>query len=385
MSRRLRTVVTGLILVLGAGVVSAAALELGIRLVTPQALQRDEGLFAPDPVRSFRLTSGFTGAEVSHEFNVLVRINSRGLRNREILPTKAPGVYRVLVLGDSFTYGSGVAADETYPSRLEALLNRGAPHRRYEVINAGVSGYGTFHEAAFLRDEGWAYQPDLLLLQVFPNNDLSENLYPFNREVRGGFLRFKAEGPAGPAWLERAKEQVRRHSHAYRFVGDRYHLLRIRLGWEPFYAASLGVYERSPSAEMARGWAATRAYLGEITRMARAHGVRLLVLHAPKSVALDPDSQAAFVRFHRADPAQLDWEGPGRRLAELCEAEGVAYLDLAPRFRRTGQPLSFYYPHNGHWNALGHAEVARWISERLDGDGVLSETVAQAQPPRAAR
>lgn len=375
MRRSFRTIVTGLTLTLAAGVVSAAALELIVRWVAPQDLYRSEGLLAPDPVRSFRLTPGFRGASVAPEFNVPIHINSRGLRDREIAPTKARGVYRVLVLGDSFTYGRGVAGEETYPRRLEVLLNRGSGRRRYEVINAGVGGYGTFHEAALLRDEGWAYQPDFLVLQVTPGNDLMENLYPFKL----------AERSAGPAWLERAKGFSRHHSHAYRFIGDRYHLLRIRLGWDPFYAGSLGVYARSPSAEIERGWAATRAYLGDIARMARARGVGLLVLHAPKNVELDRDLQAAFVGFHRADMAELDWDRPGWTLAEICVAEGVPYLDPAPRFRQTGHPLNLYYPYDGHWNPRGHLQVALWIFERLEADGVLREKVARDQPPRAAR
>lgn len=378
--RGLGAIVVGGILLLIGSAASVAVLELTVRLLAPQTLDRDEGLFAADPGRSFRLTPGFRGAEVSHEFNVPAVINSRGLRDREIAPAKPLGVFRILVLGDSFTYGSGVRAEETYPKQLARLLEARGGGRRIEVINTGVSGYGTFHQAAFLRDEGWTYEPDLLILQMFPNNDLSENLHPFSREVRGGFLRMKGDSPREPAWVQSMKEWTRRRSHAYRFLGDRWNLLRIRLGWEPFYAASLGVYQTTLSADTVRGWEATAQYLGEIARAARERRVPLLVIHAPKNVALDPELQAAFVAFHRTEARGLDWDLPARRLAELCRAEGVAFLDLAPRFRETGRPFEFYYPHNGHWNARGHARVAAWILERLEAEGALASRARQAAP-----
>lgn len=379
--RRLRRLLTGGVLSLAGCLAALAVVEAAVRLVAPQTLERDEGLFVPDPILGFRLRPGFQGAEVSHEFDVPVRINSRGLRDREIAPGKPPGTTRILVLGDSFTYGSGVAAEDTYPKRLERLLAARGPGA-VEVINAGVSGWGTVHEAAFLRREGWAYEPDVLVLQVFPNNDLDENLHPWSREVRGGFLRFRTDRPAGPAWLERAKEVVRRRSHAYRFLGDRYHLLRIRLGLEPFYAASLGVYRRQPSAETLRGWEVTGQHVAAIAAMARARGVPVLVVHAPRSAALDARLRAEFARFHRVSPADLDWDLPGRRLGEVARQEGLPYLDLGPRFAATGRPLDFYYPHNGHWNARGHEQVARWILERLDAGGLLP---GPGQPASAAR
>lgn len=366
---RLRLVAFRAALLMAGLLATLALLEIGVRLLSPQDARRDEGLFVPDPRRAFRLAPGFRGVEVSHEFRVPIVVNSRGLRDREIPLAKAPDTRRILVLGDSFTYGSGVAGDETYPRRLESLLtNRGW---RVEVINAGVSGYGTFHEEAFLQEEGWAYQPDLLILQVFPNNDLDESLDPFSRVVEDGFLRFRAAGGEGAAWWRRLQAAIRVRSHAYRFLGDRYHLLRIRLGLEPFYAASLGVYERLPRARVAAGWQAVERHLRGIVARARARGVDVLVVHAPKAAVLDPALQAAFIRFHRADPAALDWDRPGTTLAAMCAAASVPYLDLAPRLRGTGRPLQFYYPHNGHWNARGHSQVAGWLADVLEREGLL--------------
>jgi len=307
---------------------------------------------------------------------VSIAINSRGLRDREMAPAKPPGTVRMLVVGDSFTYGSGVAAADTYPKRLERLLAERAGVR-VEVINAGVSGYGTVHEAAFLRAEGWGYEPDVLVLQMFPQNDLDDNLEPFSREVVDGTLRARPSRPEAVAPLRRVQAFVRARSHAYRLLGDRYHLLRIRLGLEQSHTAALGVYVRRPPERVTAGWEATRAQLTDIVEMGRRRGRPVVVVHAPALATVDADSAAAFARFYRVDQGELDWDRPGRTLGTLCAALGVPYLDLTERFRATGRSRDLYYAHNVHLNAAGHDQVSRWLFEALVArDGAWHEAWA---------
>jgi hypothetical protein len=70
-------------------------------------------------------------------------INSHGLRDEEFSLAKPADRFRILALGDSFTYGHGVRSEETYVKQLEAMLNHKLGNRgiRYEVLNAGVPGY----------------------------------------------------------------------------------------------------------------------------------------------------------------------------------------------------------------------------------------------------
>ncbi|MFP6621168.1 MAG: GDSL-type esterase/lipase family protein [Pirellulaceae bacterium] len=100
-------------------------------------------------------------------------INSRGLRDREYSDEKPPGTRRILVLGDSYTWGYGVGDKEIYTEVLETLLQEKYPH--YEIINAGVSGWGTDQQYLFLLQEGLNYSPDLVIVAHFIN-DLDEIL-----------------------------------------------------------------------------------------------------------------------------------------------------------------------------------------------------------------
>ena len=74
---------------------------------------------------------------------------------------KQPDVFRVVVIGDSFTYGAEVSDDETYPHRLEMLLPKG------EVINLGVRAYGIDQAVLKYLKYGRAYRPDLLVVGIW--------------------------------------------------------------------------------------------------------------------------------------------------------------------------------------------------------------------------
>ena len=89
-----------------------------------------------------------------------VLVNSLGLRDREYPMEKPPGTYRILTVGDSVTFGYGVAVEESYPKQLEEMLSEYG----VEVINLGLGGYDTINEAARLESLGVGLQPDLVLV-----------------------------------------------------------------------------------------------------------------------------------------------------------------------------------------------------------------------------
>lgn len=105
---------------------------------------------------------------------VPVSINSNGLRDEEYQHEKPEGVYRILVIGDSLTFGWGVNAEDIFSEILEKKLNeRNDIHRKYkkiEVINGGIGNYNTRQESAFLEKEGLKYLPDEVILAHFIND-----------------------------------------------------------------------------------------------------------------------------------------------------------------------------------------------------------------------
>ena len=102
---------------------------------------------------------------------VPLETNSRGLRDKEYELVKGADVYRVAVIGDSFTMPSGVRIEEAYHTLLENKLSAMQGKRIYEFINFAVGGYTLRQYAAVLSYKALKYHPDLALIAFCPRND----------------------------------------------------------------------------------------------------------------------------------------------------------------------------------------------------------------------
>lgn len=137
------------------------------------------GFYLSDPVLGQRLSPGYQGWFAG----VPVQINALGFRDtREYSLAKPPGTFRILVLGDSVTFGHGALSDTTYPYLLEQRLKRWRPDVGWQVWNLGVPGYATSQELAYLQRVAPQYQPDLVIVGFF-ENDLSGNQLPYQPSV----------------------------------------------------------------------------------------------------------------------------------------------------------------------------------------------------------
>ena len=97
--------------------------------------------------------------------------NSLGLRDKEHNITKPDNTFRIIILGDSFTYGYLLNLSDSYPYILSRLLNENPPtNLSFEVFNFGIPGYGTEQEVALLEEYGLRYKPDIVVLQVLHND-----------------------------------------------------------------------------------------------------------------------------------------------------------------------------------------------------------------------
>jgi hypothetical protein len=88
--------------------------------------------------------------------------NRFGFRERNFAVPKPEGTFRIMVLGDSITWGIGLPVEERYTNLLEGFLRDSAPALRAEVLNFSIPGIGTFHEAALLHVYQELVDPDLV-------------------------------------------------------------------------------------------------------------------------------------------------------------------------------------------------------------------------------
>ena len=163
---RLKKIITLAVAAAAATLVSMIAVEIWVRIAWDES-RGQPGFFLSDPVRGQRLAANYDGWFAG----VPARTNSLGFRDtREYPLAKAPGTFRILVLGDSVTFGHGALYEASYPYLLEQRLREWQPGVTWEVWNLGVPGYNTAQELAYLREVGGRYAPDLVIVGVFLND-----------------------------------------------------------------------------------------------------------------------------------------------------------------------------------------------------------------------
>ena len=97
-------------------------------------------------------------------------INSHGFRDYEYSKKKNKNTYRILVLGDSTTFGYGVKIEESYPKVLEDLLNKNFKNKKIEVLNFGVSGFNLIDYYNVFKEYGAEFLPDCIIIGLMQND-----------------------------------------------------------------------------------------------------------------------------------------------------------------------------------------------------------------------
>ncbi|MDQ2691184.1 MAG: SGNH/GDSL hydrolase family protein, partial [Chloroflexota bacterium] len=125
-----------------------------LRLFQPQIFPvHPQGLYTEDPDIGYVLTPGYSGELVRSEFHTSIQIGQSGLRGKDPAPPREDTI-RILILGDSQAWGFGVTDSQTFSVQLEEFLSQRFPERDIQVLNAGVPGYGTADQLAFLETRG---------------------------------------------------------------------------------------------------------------------------------------------------------------------------------------------------------------------------------------
>jgi lysophospholipase L1-like esterase len=353
--------------------VIAALLGLAAALATTELSLR---LFLPQPLGvSYRAPSGLTlhvpGASVRFrrlEFDNMIHINSLGLRDREISVRKPRGVFRVLVLGDSFAEGKQVALEETFPKRLERALEERFPQRRWEVINGGVSGYGTADEIKFFELLGSTFDPDLVILEFCVGNDVGNNAAsPYFRLHDSRLEELPLERPtARELWLARLREFGAAHSHVYQFLRDRYHRTASSA---PEALEESPVQIVMPADEA--GWRLTEALLDRLLELVDEAGARFFLVAIPQRVQVYDDEWRASTGHRAGDATRVE---PQLRLIAYARRLLLPFVDPLSDLHDANAGGRTYYRIDGHLNARGHRIVADAILESLVKFGLVGET-----------
>ena len=338
MSRRQKLWLTvgGLIVLLAVG-------EIWARLAgSPDGLDPDS-IFTYDARKVYQLKKSHSGRYLGQE----VVTNALGHRDEPVAVTKPAGVRRVLVLGDSVSFGHGVAVADTWPEKLEDMLNTPGAAGQFEVVNTAAPGNTAYQELWDL-ERSLSLSPDAVVVQ-FALNDVVEP-YRFLKRLGGSGIDYHGipdisygqfllihtsvlarsliMAPSADDGAQRAAA----HARAERFADQRL----VDTPTDPHIVAA---------------WTEYKSWLRRIAQLCQEHQLPLILVASPMDFQLlQPPAKAA----------------PQRTLAEISGELGITYVDLLPTLRAAAgsDPEGFARGHfldHTHYHPPGHALVARAV------------------------
>ena len=334
------------------GCLAVAGLELALRLCDPYGVShflnmpRYGSLLTEQRPQSDRLFAHPRNASVRfHGWSA--RTDSRGLRGPERSSPKPPGVRRILFLGDSLTFGWGVAEEDTLPARAESLLREltGDP---WESVNGGHLYHDTTQERGVLEEVGFDYEPDLVCV-VWCGNDVQSTAASLAAE--------RTEHPDPEVRANQAR-LARFHSRWARirpYLPFTWATLHFVVGRRE---AARFLTERDRSRDLSAdfgidreaGWESCKHALREMQASTTQQGVPLVVL--------DTSDMPALVEF--------------------CEQEAIAYTNIAATDQEHALGLRNSAA-DAHFNRLGNTLFATKTVNGLAELGLI-ETAAHEAP-----
>lgn len=353
-----------------------------LRVANPHYLQpfQTEGkIFESDSELGIKLIPNSTGTITyygwGHQIGEVVtyNINSKGIRDEEYEYNKPENITRVILLGDSFTFGAEVNEKDRIDKNMETLLNN------YQIINMGVSAYGTIQEFLLLKSESIKYNPDTVYTFLFVANDGIDNIgsgpqaesieYAKRPIIQNGEIVYPTyiekieENKSTPLSqrIEYTKGKLREHSFVYAFISEIYHRkVKLDLG-----IIGSGYKLDNPNIEYNRQIFDTITALKMIDIFCDEHNIEhKVVIIPPGSLVNDGYSE---------------WEGEEhinyvikfkKDIIKCLTLFNINYIDLTPYLKEESTYLGkVYFNTNGnpgHFTPYGNKIVAEILVNELE-------------------
>jgi hypothetical protein len=318
-----------------------------------------------DPLTIWRYRPDLHLTYRTAEFETQIRTNEAGLREGPIAPD-AEGVTTVLFIGDSFTFGWGVAEEQRYSEVLVRLLAEQQPGTRLRIVNAGHWMYTFDQQLVVMKEMIERYQPAVVVqgfywmhVRTLFNHRLVRALDGSLKAVEDskikvsdrGVLKFRSD------WLERPPL----NSHLVALIAR--WLLNLDLHER---VGDTVDYMRPGSIKDEALWNLTDELVGETIKTLRTAGIAYVPFLIPTSIEVG-STQWRHVNWTAATPPTgiIEPSLPAIRLAAIFTENGANIVPLAAAMReRGGERL--YFPEDGHWTAEGHAVAAKVLAPHLD-------------------
>jgi GDSL-like lipase/acylhydrolase family protein len=278
--------------------------------------------------------------------------NDHGLRDsRNFTYDKPAGTFRVLSLGDSHTQGYEVRQDATFSAVLERYLRGHSVNA--QVLNAGVSGYSTAEELAYLVYEGYKYRPDVVVVGFYANDfddNLKAELFALDDKgalvdksyshIPGVKLQNAIYAVPGVRWLS---ENSYFYSLLFNNVWAYFKAKLTRSARFEYAVADAGTQRSKYEVDL------TVALLERMKRFCDEHKMRLIVVDIP--------ARAGDHKFESSVP---------ERMRQALAASGIELVDSRAVLGEFDGAAEFHVPHgHNHISELTHALIGVQLGERI--------------------
>jgi len=318
-------------------------------------------LHQPSPSLGWELIPEAFGTGSLGEF---YKINSLGYRGPEFTVKRQIGIHRIMITGDSFTFGSGVNYEDTYGAQLGKILNDKNIH--CEVINCGVIGYQMWQNYEKLERKLLPYQPDLIILGLF-QDDLSASVTPYtdSERYKGGYP-FQTNDIHG--FMNRFAIW-----NVLKNIND---LIEYRYRYKRGYTYLKGIEERKkvlgPSNPSNQNYkimsgkiedqkkSAFSATLVRFVEKARKAGAKVLVVMIPDAVQLNNPHMQMVNQF----------------IEEICKRIDVPFVDTTYFMESEKDYLGLYlFPFDAHNSRRGYQIIAQSIANHIIKFNMLENNI----------
>jgi hypothetical protein len=351
----------------------------------------------PDRELGWSFRPGVSGWS-SHENTAHMRINRFGFRGGDWPDEPAADSFRIAVIGDSFADSSNLPEDKSLPSTIGQTLSAcpAFANRRVEVLNFGVSGYGTAQQYLLLQRRVARLHPQAVLLAFYAGNDVADNSRALSMVKTEPYF---IEQPSGQLRLDmsfRDDEAFRRllsRDWQRRLINRSYtlQLLKQLFLRTPMWPVSDGPqaldnasrasdfmsepYPQlfSPPADdnWRVAWSTTERLLLAMHTWANDQKTDFSLAIIPAPIQALPSEELRRAAAQTFGFADIDY--PVERVARAAAQDGIPFLSLLRPLRDYGDSARvFLYgfpprPGQGHLNAIGSTVSGRTIGEWLCG------------------
>lgn len=370
-------------LILGSLLVAVLLFEVLLRVMSFS----HPTFWVPDPVLGGKLRPNAKGI-FSKEGRSYVQTNSLGFRDREWESNQASRQLRIAVLGDSYTEAVQVEQSQTFCRVAERNLRAEFPAKNIEVMNFGVSGYGTAQELILFREVVRDFAPSIVVVAFLSGNDVRNNSKALEPKSRPFFELREGELVLDNSFREsdRFKRQNSIWWQAVAKMSNNFRILqlanKVRQGISARRQAKLTVndgaekgidnmvYLEPNDTLWSEAWSITEALILQLSKEVDGIGARFLTVSLTNASQVYPDRADRERYMEENGLSTLTY--PEDRLSSFCAEEKIPFFSLVGPMSEaaveSGECLHGFSNAivcGGHWNEKGHELAGDLISERL--------------------